>query len=158
MGTPSRDERRFVGPGLDPVVTGPRPGRLRDRRGRGARGPLALPGPLSPTSVPLHRAPRDAFDRLVADVLAALEPHFVRETDDVDVVVEEAPLLPPEWDERVPTSVVAQHLTPARLVLYRLPLASGCETRADLEDAVWDAVLDGLAQVWHVPPESLDPR
>ena len=82
----------------------------------------------------------------------------MRETDDVDVVVEEAPLLPPEWDERVPSSVVAQHLTPARLVLYRLPLSRGCTSRDDLEDAVWEAVLDGLAQVWHVPPESLDPR
>lgn len=158
MGHPPRGTRRFVGPGLDPVVLGPRPGRLRDRRGRGARGPLALPGPLSPASVPLHRSPRDAFDRIVSEVLVALEPHFVRETDDVDIVVEEAPLLPQEWDDRVPSSVVAQHLTPARLVLYRLPLSRGCTSRADLEDAIWEAVLDGLAQVWHVPPESLDPR
>ena len=121
-------------------------------------GAPALPGPLSPASVPLHRSPRDAFDRIVSEILAALEPHFVRETDDVDIVVEEAPLLPPEWDDPVPSSVVAQHLTPARLILYRLPLSRGCTSRADLEDAVWDAVLDGLAEVWHVPPDSLDPR
>jgi hypothetical protein len=158
MGATPPAGRRFVGPGLEPVVTGPRPGRLRDRRGRGTRGPVALPGPLSPASVPLHRSPRDAFDHLVGTVLAALEPHFVRETDEVDVVVEEAPLLPPEWDDRVPTSVVAQHLTPARLVLYRLPLTRGCTTRTEVEEAVWAEVLDGLAQVWHVPPESLDPR
>ncbi len=158
MATPPRDSRRFVGPGLDAVITGPRPGRLRDRRGRGARGPLALPGPLSPASVPRHRAPRDAFDLLVAEVLRALEPHFVRESEDVDIVVEEAPLLPPEWEDPVPTSIVAQHEVPARVVLYRLPLRERCRSRADLEDAVWHAVVDGLAQVWQVPPESLDPR
>ena len=147
-----------MGPGLEPLVTGPRPGRLRDRRGRGRRGPMALPGPLSPFSIPAHRPPRAAFDLLVAEVLRALEPHFRAETVAVDVVVEEAPLLPPAWDERVPTSVVVHHVTPARLVLYRLPLSRACADEDEVADRVWTAVLDGLAEVWSVPPESLDPR
>ena len=140
------------------MVTGPRPGRLRDRRGRGRRGPGALPGPLSPASVPTHRTRRESFDLLVASVLEALEPRFAQESDDVDVVVEEAPLLPPVWDEPVPTTVVTLTTAPARLVLYRLPLSRDCHSRGDLEDAVWHAVTEGLAQIWHVPPESLDPR
>ena len=65
---------------------------------------MALPGPLSPGSVPSHRTPREQFDVLVAGVLAALEKHFAAEPDPVDVVVEEAPLLPPEWSDEVPTS------------------------------------------------------
>ncbi|EFQ82669.1 hypothetical protein HMPREF0063_11878 [Aeromicrobium marinum DSM 15272] len=119
---------------------------------------MALPGPLSPDSVPAHHSPREAFDTLVASVLHALEPHFAVERDDVDIVVEEAPLLPQEWDERVPTSVVAHHHDPTRLVLYRLPMAQVAITHDDLADLVWRTVLDGLAEIWHVPPESLDPR
>ena len=168
---------------LGGVVSGPRPGRMRDRRGRGARGPMALPGPLSPSSVPSHRTPREQFDVLVEGVLAALEKHFAAEPDPVDVVVEEAPLLPPEWSDDVPTSSVATgSSTPAgvpgpgrqgvhRIVLYRLPISQRCAdppgggagpwaasySRA-LEDAVWQVLLDRLAEVWQVSPDDIDPR
>ncbi|MFT4299147.1 MAG: metallopeptidase family protein [Aeromicrobium sp.] len=160
MTSPPADPRRFVGPGLEPVITGPRPGLTRDRRGRGRRGPMALPGPLSPSSVPRHRSPRDEFDALVGEIVRALEPHFARESEPVDIVVEEAPLLPLDWSEPVPVSVVADQVSPTQLVLYRLPLARSARSarRPDVADAVWEAVLDGLAQVWQVPPESLDPR
>src|SRR5690348_3867366 len=114
------------------VVSGPRPGRMRDRRGRGPRGPMALPGPLSPGSVPAHRTPRQQFDLLVGDVLAALEKHFATEPDHVDVVVEEAPLLPPEWSDDVPGSTVV-HGEVIRVVLYRLPISQRCSTTVELE-------------------------
>ena len=143
---------------LGGMVTGPRPGRMRDRRGRGARGPMALPGPLSPQSVPSHRTPRERFDVLVEDVLTALAKHFAAEPDPVDVVVEEAPLLPPEWDDDVPTSTTVMSSGRSRIVLYRLPISQRCSSDAQLEDAVWRVVLDRLAEVWHVSPDDLDPR
>jgi hypothetical protein len=140
------------------VVSGPRPGRMRDRRGRGPRGPVALPGPLSPQSVPIHRSSRESFHLLVADVVAALEPHFVIEPDHVEIVVEEAPLLPPEWTDDVPLSIVAPLDEGHRILLFRIPVAQRCTSTEDLEDLVWTIVLDRLAEVWHMSPDDLDPR
>jgi len=140
------------------VVSGPRPGRMRDRRGRGPRGPMALPGPLSPDSVPVHRPSRESFDLLVEDVLVALEPHFTIEPDQVEIVVEEAPLLPPEWTDEVPLSIVAAIPGGHRILLFRIPITHRCLTDRDLEDVVWSVILDRLAEVWHLSPDDLDPR
>ena len=132
---------------------------------------MALPGPLSPGSVPSHRTPREQFDVLVEDVLAALEKHFLAEPDPIDVVVEEAPLLPPEWSDDVPTSTAVRMDGGARIVLYRLPISQRCadapgggagpwaakDSRV-LEDAVWQVLLDRLAEVWQVSPDDIDPR
>lgn len=143
---------------LGGVVSGPRPGRMRDRRGRGARGPMALPGPLSPRSVPSHRTPREQFDYLVEGVLVALEKHFAAEPDPVDVVVEEAPLLPPEWSDEVPTSAAVVSEVGSRIVLYRLPISQRSPDAVHLEAAVWQVLLDRLAEVWQLSPDDLDPR
>ncbi len=143
---------------LDGVVAGPRGGTMRDRRGRGRRGPLALPGPLSPRSVPAHRTPRAEFDRVVADALVTLQPAFERETVPVEVVVEEVPILPEDWVEDVPLSLAAEHRGGARVVLFRLPLTHRSTGRDDLADLVVDHLVDRLAEVWQVPPDDLDPR
>lgn len=131
---------------------------MRDRRGRGPRGPMALPGPLSPRSVPAHRAPRESFDLLVGDVLAALENHFTVEPDHVEIVVEEAPLLPPEWTDDVPLSIVVPVPDGHRVMVFRIPIMQRCLTTDDLEDLVWSVILDRLAEVWHLSPDDLDPR
>jgi hypothetical protein len=143
---------------LGGAVSGPRPGRMRDRRGRGPRGPVALPGPLSPRSVPVHRSARASFDLLVGDVVAALEPHFAVESDHVEVVVEEAPMLPPEWTDEVPLGVVSATADGARVIVFRIPITQRCATKDDLEELVWSVVLDRLAEVWHISPDDLDPR
>lgn len=143
---------------LSGVVSGPRPGRMRDRRGRGARGPIALPGPLSPGSVPTHLTPRQDFDTLVEAILATLAKHFEAEPDRVDVLTEEAPLLPDGWSSPVPTSALVRGPDAAQVILYRLPLTKRCETRAEVEDATWRALLDRLAEVWEMRAEDIDPR
>lgn len=143
---------------LGGVVTGPRTGRMRDRRGRGPRGPMALPGPLSPKGIPAHRPARAAFDLLVGDVLAALDSHFRVEPDHVEVAVEEAPLLPLEWSDDVPLSILTTGPESTRVVLFRIPITQRCSTPDDLEDLVWSVVLDRLAEVWHMSPDDLDPR
>src|SRR3954454_22126128 len=140
---------------LDGIVTGPRPGRMRDRRGRGRRGPMVLPGPLSPDGVPAHRTPREAFDLLVTDILAVLEPHFAIEPDHVEIVIEEAPLLPPEWTDEVPLSIVVGPalggviggMETTRISLYRIPITHRCANPTDIEDLVWSVILDRLAEV-----------
>jgi hypothetical protein len=143
---------------LEGVVSGPRPGRMRDRRGRGARGPLALPGPLSPDSVPAHMTPRQEFDALVDRILSAMSKHLDAEPDQVEVVVEEAPLLPPSWNDPVPTSAMVRTGEASRVILYRLPLTKRCDTAADVERSTWQEVIDRLAEVWEVSPGDIDPR
>jgi phenylpyruvate tautomerase PptA (4-oxalocrotonate tautomerase family) len=143
---------------LHGVVAGPRPGRMRDRRGRGNRGPLALPGPLSPQSVPAHLNPREEFDALVGAIVAAMAKHFDAEPDRVDVVTEEVPLLPIGWTDPVPTNALVRGPDAARVVLYRLPLTKRCRTRLEVEDATWQAILDRLAEVWELSPDDIDPR
>lgn len=131
---------------------------MRDRRGRGPRGPVALPGPLSPNSVPSHLTPRQDFDALVEAIVDAMAKHFDAEPDRVDVVTEEAPLLPPHWTQPVPTSAAVRGPDAARVILYRLPLTKRCRSRQEVEDATWQAVLDRLAEIWQVPADDLDPR
>lgn len=140
------------------LVIGPRPGRMRDRRGRGMRGVAALPGPLSPLGIPKRRTRRAEFERIVTAVVTALDPAFRAETDRVEVVVEDAPRLPAEWDEAVPSSVVTVHDGVTRLVLYRMPISQHAVGRSDLEDVTWSVLLDQLAAIWHVSPSDLDPR
>lgn len=122
------------------------------------RGPMAMPGPLSPRSVPAHRSTRAAFDLLVGDVLAALDHHFVVESDHVEIVVEEVPLLPPEWSDDVPLSIVIARPLCTRVVMFRLPITQRCASRVALEELVWTVVLERLSEVWRMSPEDLDPR
>lgn len=145
---------------LGGMVSGPRPGRMRDRRGRGKRGPLSLPGPLSPLSIPAHRPPREEFDLMVSDVLTGLRSHFDIETETVEVAVEEAPLLPKDWADDVPVSTVVAGTgtSPTRVVLFRLPMAHRSTTDLELLDLVWATVLDRLSEIWHISPDDLDPR
>ncbi len=117
-----------------------------------------MPGPLSPRSVPAHRSSRASFDLLVGDVLAALDHHFTAEPDQVDFVVEEAPLLPPEWTDEVPLSILVARPGASRIVMFRLPITHRSSNRAELEDVVWSVVLERLAEVWHLSPDELDPR
>lgn len=119
---------------------------------------MALPGPLSPRSVPAHRSARASFDLLVGDVLAELDHHFAAETDDVQLVVEEAPMLPAEWTDEVPLSVVSPGSDATRVVLFRLPMSQRSHSERDLEDLVWSVVLDRLSEIWHISPDDLDPR
>ncbi|MBC7596278.1 MAG: metallopeptidase family protein [Kineosporiaceae bacterium] len=143
---------------LGGIVSGPRPGRMRDRRGRGKRGPLSLPGPLSPSSIPAHRPPREEFDLLVGDVLTSLRSHFDIETEAVEFAVEEAPLLPEDWVEEVPLSTLVTGSAITRVVLFRLPMTHRCATELELLDLLWTTVLDRLGEIWHMSPDDLDPR
>ncbi|WP_243697259.1 metallopeptidase family protein [Aeromicrobium phragmitis] len=141
-------------------VHGPRPGRTRDRRGRGVRGPMSLPGPLSPRRIRADRSRRAAFDHLVAEVMRAITERGPRSAPPVEVAVEEAPLLPEGWADEVPASSI--HPLSAepghRLVLYRLPITTRSRSGAELEENVWDIVLLRLSEAWELPPEDIDPR
>jgi hypothetical protein len=117
---------------------------------------------LSPQSVPAHVNPREDFDGLVSAILTAMAKHFDAEPERVDVVTEEAPLLPDGWADPVPTSALIRGPSTGsgatRIVLYRLPLTKRCNSRHEVEDSTWQVILDRLAEVWEMSPDDIDPR
>lgn len=143
---------------LEGLINGPRPGKLRDRRGRGKRGPFSLPGPLSPAGVPSHRRPRGEFDFIVGEVVNALQSHLDHASIEVQFAVEEAPLLPEDWSDDVPVSTIVTAGETVQIVLFRLPMTHRSFDESELLDLLWNTILDRLAEIWQVSPHDIDPR
>ena len=139
---------------------GGRPGRRRDRRGRGMRGPLALSSPLAPSGVPAQRSPSVEFDELVLAVVERLRRKFPERIDAVDFAVEDHPILPDEWVRPVPyaSSVAEGPDTPARVVVFRRPLLTHCADASDLAELVLATIVEELAVVWDLDPDDIDPQ
>jgi predicted Zn-dependent protease with MMP-like domain len=138
--------------------------RRRDRRGRGVRGRLMPPG------VPVYRTRSEQFDDIVLDAVARLEPRWGAELAALEFAVQEVP----EADELadntddIPLARAlpgtpgrddpAHPATPTRIVLYRRPLLARSETDDDLRDLVYDVVVEELAEVLGIEPDSIDPN
>jgi predicted Zn-dependent protease with MMP-like domain len=141
-------------------VTSRRPGRHRDRRGRGARGPLA------PAHVPLVESPSQRFDNIVLDAVEHVERRWRDQLRSVDFAVEEVPAMESEVvldDEIESAGVPLARLYPAgvdhpaRIVIYRRPLELRALDREDLEDLVHDIVVDEVAHFLGLAPDVVDP-
>lgn len=141
-------------------MTSPRPGRRRDRRGRGPRGPLA------PSTVPLTESPSQRFDGIVLDAVEHVESRWHNELKSLDFAVEEVPPLDvdfPVEDEIESAGVPLARLLapsaghPARVVIYRRPLELRALDRDDLEDLVHDIVVEEVARFLGLDPEIVDP-
>jgi predicted Zn-dependent protease with MMP-like domain len=136
------------------------PRRRRDRRGRGARGPLA------PRQVPISETAGERFDNLVLDAVEHVEVRWRDRLRGVDFAVEEVPPLDPGLavdDEIESAGVPLARLLPAgggqpaRIVLYRRPLELRALDRDDLEDLVHDVVVEEVAHFLGLDPEIVDP-
>lgn len=137
-----------------------RSGAMRDRRDRGRRGPLALPGPLSRQGVPAQLSRREQFDAVVLDVADELMRRCGPELRDVEFGVEEVPLLPPHWrGSSVPPATLVRGAagTPTRIVVFRLPMHSRAAGPADLERRVRAALVGQVAELLGRAPEDIDP-
>ncbi len=132
----------------------------RDRRGRGARGPRSLPGPLTPGGTPPGPTPAGAFDDCVTAAVLRLRRHVGPDLDRVHVGVEETPLLPDDWDQEVPlsTRLPATARTPATVVVYRLPVAGRVRGRTETAALVLDLLVEEVAELLGRDPDTLDPR
>ncbi|MGW1767423.1 metallopeptidase family protein [Streptomyces sp. NPDC002073] len=140
---------------------GERPGdpriRRRDRHGRGMRGPVA------PPQVPLSASRAQLFGDLVQDSVERLERRFPQLAD-VDFLVVEVPRPGgPDsgWnDEAVPLGgmVAAQEGRPARIVVYRRPVEIRSKTRDDRALLVHEIVVEQVAELLGLSPETVDPR
>jgi predicted Zn-dependent protease with MMP-like domain len=132
--------------------------RIRDRRGRGMRGPAILP---SRVGTPERPRKREQFDDLVLSVVEILEARWQQQLGLVEYAVEDAPQIPDDWHpDHVPLSslIRGSGTTPTRIVLFRRPIEHRCESRPELEAMVHTVLVEQVAEVLGLPVEDVDPR
>jgi hypothetical protein len=123
------------------------------------RGPAFIARPGKPR-VPAHRTAGERFDALALGVMQELWERFPDELGDVQLGVEEVPLLPAGWSEdTVPLAsfVPATARTPARLVLLRRPIEHRAQDRAELEALLLTVLVEQVAEVLGCAPEDVHP-
>jgi predicted Zn-dependent protease with MMP-like domain len=123
-----------------------------------------------PPGVPLYRTRSEQFDDIVLDAVARLEPRWEAQLAGVEFAVQEVP----EADELtgdasdIPLARAipgtpdggdpARPATHARIVMYRRPLMARSESEDDLRDLVYDVVVEELARVLGIDPDTIDPN
>ncbi|MEU7041548.1 metallopeptidase family protein [Streptomyces varsoviensis] len=147
----------------------PRP-RRRDRHGRGMRGPIA------PPQVPLSVSRGDAFVDLVHDSVERLERRWPQ-LSKVEFAVRDVPgaesgpddeapplgaldALAPVHGDVVPLGryIAAHGDAPDRIVVYRRPIEIRTKGRDERALLVHEVVVEQVAELMGLAPESVDPR
>ncbi|MFD0026081.1 metallopeptidase family protein [Streptomyces sp. NPDC058382] len=134
---------------VPPLPSEPRP-RRRDRHGRGMRGPVA------PPQVPLSASRADGFRDLVQDSVERLERRWPQLAE-VDFVVLD---VPGTGEETVPlgNALSAEKERPAQIVIYRRPVEIRTKNRDERALLVHEVVVEQVAELLGLAPESVDPR
>ncbi|MFI9050029.1 metallopeptidase family protein [Streptomyces sp. NPDC053427] len=134
--------------------------RRRDRHGRGMRGPIA------PPQVPLSVSRADAFVDLVYDSRDRLERRWPQ-LSEVDFLVVEVPGFGPDDLPDAETdgeTVPLGRVLPAggghrdRIVIYRRPVEIRTKSRDERALLVHEVVVEQVADLMGLAPESVDPR
>lgn len=130
--------------------------RRRDRHGRGMRGPVA------PPQVPLSISRGEAFDDLVRDSADRLERRWPQLTG-IDFAVQEVPRGDTgELDDSgaVPLGMMlpAHGGAPDRVIVYRRPIEIRTKSRDERALLVHEVVVEQVAELLGLAPESVDPR
>ncbi|MFH9608006.1 metallopeptidase family protein [Streptomyces sp. DH8] len=134
---------------VPPPAFEPRP-RRRDRHGRGMRGPVA------PPQVPLSASRGEVFRDLVQDSVERLERRWPQLAE-VDFVVLDVPAT---TEDVVPlgSAVSAGKERPAQIVVYRRPVELRTKSRDERALLVHEVVVEQVAELLGLAPESVDPR
>lgn len=105
-------------------------------------------------------SPRDDFDMIVLGSVDRLRSRFDDDLDGVEVAVQDVPLLPGDFDGRIPLAGLAQPSTASegRIVLFRLPISRRTRGRQELEDLVFSLIVEQLAALWDRDVDEIDPR
>ncbi|MDF4251018.1 MULTISPECIES: metallopeptidase family protein [unclassified Streptomyces] len=131
--------------------------RRRDRHGRGMRGPVA------PPQVPLAISRAEAFDDLVRDSVTRLERHWPQLAG-VEFAVQEVPRSDNgevrEGDDAVPLGRVTEGSGehPDRVIVFRRPVEIRSRSRDERALLVHEVVVEQVAELLGLEPESVDPR
>lgn len=135
----------------------------RERHGRGLRGRLALPNPLTGAPVPVtgRQGKREFFTMCVHDALAQITDHCPRALTGIDVGVEEVPTVLPAWaPDRVPLAA-AMSATPTangQVVVFRRPLERRAHSRAGLRILVFRTIVEQLSEITGISVDEIDPH
>lgn len=110
--------------------------------------------------MPAARTRAERFDDIALRVMRAVVRRWTEQLGQVELAVEEVPLLPVGWSEV--TVPLASYLagsggTPPRLVLFRRPIERRAEGLVDLEALLLTVVVEQLAEVLGLPPEDIHP-
>jgi predicted Zn-dependent protease with MMP-like domain len=113
-------------------------------------------GPVAPPQVPLAASRAESFRDLVQDSVERLERRWPQLAE-VDFLVLDVPGSP---EESVPLgrSVPANKERPARIVIYRRPVEIRTKNRDERALLVHEVVVEQVAELLGVSPESVDPR
>lgn len=136
-------------------IYGVRSGRSRDRRGRGTRGPLSLPGPLAPTGLTINADRQREFESYVLAALNSMSAAIEAARLHVEVAVEAAPLLPDSWDDPVPASIMTKKGNVHTIVIYRLPITQRARSSVEVLAIVWDVLSLRVADLLGTHPDDL---
>ncbi|MEH6793826.1 metallopeptidase family protein [Rhodococcoides navarretei] len=140
------------------------------RHGRGIRGPVL------PEDIPARRSRAEKFDRLVLDAFARIDHKWHEKLSKLDIAVDEVPKIRALDPESVtwPPEVVAEGPVPlsrlvpagidkrgettrARVVLFRRPLERRAKHPEDLEDLLFEVLVEQVATYLGVDPDEVDP-
>lgn len=136
--------------------------RRRERHGRGLRGPMAAPNPLTGAPVPLRQRPRpaDFFTDCLRASISRTAKACPRALVGIDIGFEEVPGNLETWrSTRVPlaAAVPAHSGRNGQVVLFRRPLEHRASSRADLRRLVHRALLEQLSALTGIGLDELDP-
>lgn len=113
-------------------------------------------GPVAPPQVPLSASRSDSFRDLVRDSVERLERRWPQLAE-IDFLVLD---VPGTEDESVPLgrSVPEGKDRPARIVVYRRPVEIRTKNREERAMLVHEVVVEQVAELLGLAPESVDPR
>ncbi|XTP07350.1 metallopeptidase family protein [Streptomyces albus subsp. chlorinus] len=120
-------------------------------------------GPIAPPQVPLALSRAEAFDDLVRDSVTRLERHWPQLAA-VEFAVQEVPRSDNgevrEGDEAVPLGRIAEGGgdRPDRVIVFRRPVEIRSRTRDERALLVHEVVVEQVAELLGLAPESVDPR
>lgn len=137
----------------------------RDRHGRGLRGPLAAPNPLTGAPMPLRIATRgvETFTACVRASVARIEVACPRALVGLDIGFEDVPTVTGGWVDQVPLASArsarpsAGGMQNGQIVLYRRPIEHRANTRKELAALVHRTVLEQLSAITGIDTDELDP-
>jgi hypothetical protein len=124
------------------------------------RGPAFGTGGLVPHGVPARQTRAEQFDDVALRVMRAVVVRWADRLGDVELAVEEVPVIPAGWAERtVPLASYVDRTTSSgpRLVLFRRPIEHRAETVLDLESLLLTVVVEQFAEVLGIPAEDVHP-
>ncbi len=120
-------------------------------------------GPVAPPQVPLSASRAEVFTDLVQDSVERLERRLPQLAE-VDFVVLEVPRTQGSAESdlggAVPLGgiVPAREGQPARVVIYRRPVEIRTKSRDERAALVHEVVVEQVAELLGLSPESVDPR